>query len=226
MNGATLPPLRVVSHQFSEADLCAGHLVLDFINTAAGLNRDPRDWLDGYARVVDWAVLAGICDPDGRKKLLAAVVADPAAGEEALDRLRLLRAALYEMILPWGVGAEPPATSVAELQRWCRMGGRALGLHWLAGGALGTSIACGMDAIGAEVAFAAVDLLSRPADGRLGVCAGRNCGWVFLDTSKSRRRRWCDMRTCGNAAKANRHYRRRQSPAQLDRESKVGSKEP
>ena len=37
-------------------------------------------------------------------------------------------------------------------------------------------------------------------------CGG--CGWLFLDTTKSGRRRWCDMRICGNRAKSRRHYAR------------------
>ena len=34
------------------------------------------------------------------------------------------------------------------------------------------------------------------------------CGWVFLDETKNRRRRWCSMKDCGNRAKARRHYAR------------------
>jgi predicted RNA-binding Zn ribbon-like protein len=41
---------------------------------------------------------------------------------------------------------------------------------------------------------------------RLKVCDGPNCSWIFLDTSKAGRRRWCDMADCGNAAKSRRHY--------------------
>jgi predicted RNA-binding Zn ribbon-like protein len=70
---------------------------------------------------------------------------------------------------------------------------------------------CGLDAIIASVALSAAELFSAPLGGRFGVCEGHNCGWVFLDASPSRRRRWCDMRTCGNAAKASRHYRRRRT---------------
>ncbi|TAL94280.1 MAG: hypothetical protein EPN73_18145 [Paraburkholderia sp.] len=32
------------------------------------------------------------------------------------------------------------------------------------------------------------------------------CSWLFLDLSRSRSRRWCSMATCGNRAKAQRHY--------------------
>ena len=32
------------------------------------------------------------------------------------------------------------------------------------------------------------------------------CLWLFVDASKSGTRRWCDMASCGNRAKARRHY--------------------
>lgn len=38
-------------------------------------------------------------------------------------------------------------------------------------------------------------------------CAAPDCDWLFVDNSSNRRRRWCDMKTCGNRAKARRHYR-------------------
>lgn len=40
-------------------------------------------------------------------------------------------------------------------------------------------------------------------------CEG--CGWLFLDQSKNKRRRWCDMKTCGNRAKARRYYQARKA---------------
>ena len=40
---------------------------------------------------------------------------------------------------------------------------------------------------------------------RIRVCDSDTCRWVFYDTSRTGRRRWCDMATCGNRAKAARH---------------------
>jgi len=37
------------------------------------------------------------------------------------------------------------------------------------------------------------------------------CGWLFLDETRNRSRRWCSMKDCGNRAKARRHYRRRRA---------------
>lgn len=41
---------------------------------------------------------------------------------------------------------------------------------------------------------------------RLKMCPGENCGWLFIDETKNARRKWCSMETCGNRAKAARHY--------------------
>jgi predicted RNA-binding Zn ribbon-like protein len=40
-------------------------------------------------------------------------------------------------------------------------------------------------------------------------CANPECLWLFIDASKSGNRRWCDMASCGNRAKAARHYLKR-----------------
>jgi predicted RNA-binding Zn ribbon-like protein len=42
---------------------------------------------------------------------------------------------------------------------------------------------------------------------RVSRCAGRGCGWLFLNTSG--RRRWCSMSTCGSRDKMRRLHQRR-----------------
>ena len=44
---------------------------------------------------------------------------------------------------------------------------------------------------------------------RLSRCNNNGCQWAFLDRSKNRSRRWCDMNSCGTQAKS-RAYRARQ----------------
>ena len=58
------------------------------------------------------------------------------------------------------------------------------------------------------VARSAGDLLTSDELKRVGECQGDGCGWLFLDMSRNRSRRWCDMGDCGNRAKARRHYHR------------------
>ena len=47
---------------------------------------------------------------------------------------------------------------------------------------------------------------------RLRICANDDCRWVFEDTSRAGRRRWCDMTSCGNVAKARRYRARHKEP--------------
>ena len=49
---------------------------------------------------------------------------------------------------------------------------------------------------------------------RIRICASDTCEWVFYDTSRTGRRRWCDMATCGNRAKAARHRARAKGAGQ------------
>jgi len=56
------------------------------------------------------------------------------------------------------------------------------------------------------IALDALDLLGGPSASRLRRCANTaSCGWLFLDTSKNQRRRWCAMETCGTADKMQRY---------------------
>jgi predicted RNA-binding Zn ribbon-like protein len=50
------------------------------------------------------------------------------------------------------------------------------------------------------------DLLAGPRLDRVRRCANPECGWLFLDDSRAGKRRWCSMQSCGNRAKARRHY--------------------
>jgi predicted RNA-binding Zn ribbon-like protein len=58
------------------------------------------------------------------------------------------------------------------------------------------------------VAWSAGELLLSDDRKYLRECGGHDCDWLFLDTSRNHSRRWCDMKTCGNRAKARRHYER------------------
>jgi predicted RNA-binding Zn ribbon-like protein len=58
------------------------------------------------------------------------------------------------------------------------------------------------------VLWSAARLLAAPELAHLRKCAAPNCGWLFVDTTRNRSRRWCDMRVCGNRDKVRRHRRR------------------
>jgi predicted RNA-binding Zn ribbon-like protein len=56
------------------------------------------------------------------------------------------------------------------------------------------------------IIHSATELLTSDKLDRVCECKGENCGWLFLDMTRNRSRKWCDMKDCGNRAKAQRHY--------------------
>ncbi|MEC3981460.1 CGNR zinc finger domain-containing protein [Amycolatopsis sp. H20-H5] len=60
----------------------------------------------------------------------------------------------------------------------------------------------GLDAVLADVARAAVELLGGPAARTIRECDAPECTRLYVDNSRRGSRRWCDMSSCGNRAKA------------------------
>jgi predicted RNA-binding Zn ribbon-like protein len=61
------------------------------------------------------------------------------------------------------------------------------------------------------LATSALSLLLSEEVGRIKECAADDCHWLFLDSSRNQSRRWCDMKACGNRAKARHYYHRHQA---------------
>ncbi len=66
-----------------------------------------------------------------------------------------------------------------------------------------------------QVVRSAAELLTSEKLHDLRACAADDCRWLFLDTSKNHSRRWCEMQTCGNQAKARRHYSRKKKESDV-----------
>ncbi len=58
--------------------------------------------------------------------------------------------------------------------------------------------------ISALLALLAVEAVLKLPKDRIRSCP--RCGWLFFDRSKGGRRKWCDMKACGNREKVARHY--------------------
>jgi predicted RNA-binding Zn ribbon-like protein len=63
-----------------------------------------------------------------------------------------------------------------------------------------------------EIASSFAEVLEGELE-RVKVCDNPECRWAFYDTTKNRRRRWCNPAECGNVFKV-REFRARQRAAQ------------
>ena len=61
--------VNIEPHQFRSRDTIAGDAALDFVNTVTGRDQSPRDWLDSYARLLEWAAFVHLLP----KKVLRAL---------------------------------------------------------------------------------------------------------------------------------------------------------
>jgi predicted RNA-binding Zn ribbon-like protein len=203
--------MDVAAHRFGASDLVGGHLALDFANTVNGRDGAPVDWLDGYPRLLEWASRTGEFSAGLLARLRARSGREARESARALARARRLREAIFSLFAALAAGRRPPAPALAALERRWREAMRVLRLAGNASGARPVldERRAGLDAIAFEVALRAVGLLAAPPAGRLRLCAGTDCAWLFVDASRGGRRRWCDMATCGNVAKARAWSRRR-----------------
>jgi predicted RNA-binding Zn ribbon-like protein len=203
--------MQITAHDFASRDLVAGHVALDFANTVTARDTTPRDWLDGYARLIKWARLAGVIDAATAARLESLAQRSPREAAAALGRARKVREALYDVCVALLRKSAPPSGALDEVEAaWKRAAARGR----LTAGRQQLRLAPDLDASGFDlvldvVVFEALGLLAELDAERTRVCRGHDCGWLFVDTSKSGRRVWCDMATCGNTAKSERFARGR-----------------
>jgi predicted RNA-binding Zn ribbon-like protein len=194
--------------------LIGGALCLDFANTSSGRGgAQHRENLGTYELLLVWCAHAGILDGRERRDLARLAAARPAAAARILRRALALREAIHAIAAALGHGARPPAPAVARLNREL---GRAMARARLRPAAGRFVWEWGperptLDGMLDPILRSAAELLVGPVGGRVKQCPGRHCGWVFLDRTKNRRRRWCEMEVCGARAKARRYRARRRA---------------
>ena len=192
----------------------AGRICLDFANTVRSRpSSDRLDLIGSYEDLLGWARQATILTP-----VEAAILADtarqgPRAAGDALAQARLLRESMYAVFSARAAGLPAPP---ADLQTLNRAIGRAMTHGGLtAAGARfewgWPDSVLGLDRVSWWVARSAAELLTSPDLTLVHECASYDCGWLFMDSTKNRSRRWCNMRVCGNRAKSRRHYERRRA---------------
>ena len=183
-----------------------GHLALDFVNTLGGCRgQETKEYCKTYGALVTWAEIVGLLSPGMKKKLEDRAEREPDLAMEVWNRAVALREAIYRV-----VAQSPSAPSAEDLFLVSREASFALGRAKIVGkpGAFTwgwPDCEAELDRLLWPVARAAADLVTSTELERVRECGSERCTWVFLDTSKNGRRRWCDMSDCGNREKARRH---------------------
>jgi predicted RNA-binding Zn ribbon-like protein len=192
-------------------DLSAGQLSLDFANTLDDrASASPQEYLNSYNDLLAWSRQAQTVTDADERRLREQAEKHPVKASGVLQRAIVLREALFRIFSAAAQGASPEDedlnilnSALSEAMCHIRIVPQTGGFQWdwMAGPE-------NLDRVLWPVIRSAADLLTSEELSDTRVCASENCDWLFLDTSKNHSRRWCNMKTCGNRAKAKRHYQR------------------
>lgn len=186
-----------------------GHVALDFVNTVDAWSRPAtRDDLATFERLAAWTAQVRLLTEAEAERLAALPApATDNAHVEALG-LRVLLLRLLGAVIDGRPTASEDVDALNALLAEARAGQRLadrgeegrFGWRWAA--------PVGPRTPAMLVALEAAGLLEGDDLPRLKRCPGpEGCGWLFLDESRNRSRRWCSMQFCGGHAKARRFAR-------------------
>src|SRR3954453_7074587 len=184
----------------------------DFLNTKELESGALVDHLKTPDDAFDWFATHDLVHGDLLDRERVKLADDPEGGARALARIRRVRDALREVTeaVVESRGAAPSA--IAEVNRALRAR-EVIELE-----ATSDGVRVGHRHVGdpiddalARLADPIVHEISGGRAQRLRLCPDAPCRWVFYDGSPTGRRRWCNMLTCGNRAKAARHRARKKA---------------
>ena len=192
--------------------LLGGSLCLDFINTVHCYGcADIGEYLNTYQDLVAWSRHLGIITNDEAGTLSERADSHPAEAKRAHGHAIELRDTIYRIFTLTIEGRSGSGQELAVFNQY------------LAGAMMQSAVVKKEDRFYLEmtgnktkldwmlnpIIRSAAELLVSEELGRVKKCADSTCGWLFLDVSRNRSRRWCDMRDCGNRAKASRFYKKK-----------------
>jgi predicted RNA-binding Zn ribbon-like protein len=190
-------------------DLSAGAVCLDFVNTLDDrFKTEPKELLKDYLDFARFAEDTGILAPHAVDRLFALSQTSPAQAQRALTAAIQMREAIYQVFWARVNAKEVPAAALITLNQYLQVAAQHSKLvpanghfEWRFEDAPNN-----LESPLWPIARSAGELLASEHLEFVRACASQACQWLFLDSSKNHRRRWCDMKQCGNREKVRRFY--------------------
>ena len=188
----------------------ADELFAAFANTLHFTHGRPDDQLVDIDALLNWLRQYGLISDRGRASEAGRLHRDAAEAARRVQRFAHLREVLRATATEVIENGHPSSAHLRDLNHILRHG---LHYHELRRDPEATrytfaQVGDRLDQARATIASSFAQHLADEAPGRLRICANEGCRWIFVDRSPAGRRRWCDMRTCGNQAKVARHRAR------------------
>ncbi|NMP24655.1 CGNR zinc finger domain-containing protein [Sulfobacillus harzensis] len=200
-------------------EFIGGSLCLDFANTVGGARNQANatDQLTSYTDLLHWSREAGLIGDTAFNHLQTKALNDVSRANDVLAEVKTLREAIYRIFSDIARGNTVDDTLLLDLNKAIGQSfHHARIVRTPDGYAWGWKQDMSLDTMEAPIVRSAADLLTAPSTlSRIRECASDHCTWLFLDETKNRSRRWCNMRTCGNASKVHRYRARHTGNAEV-----------
>ncbi|QEC45269.1 CGNR zinc finger domain-containing protein [Pseudobacter ginsenosidimutans] len=188
--------------------VCGGILCLDFINTVSEwLPETGKEYITHHEALIKWTKRMDFLSPKAfRAYEIAARRLEPQQQVSALKYFRQVRQCMYE-VMNEVAKKKKVAGPFDQLGDHIRSSNRHLIYKKDAAGTVSASFDeqyPAMIPVWHALQSAASLLLDAAQWNRVRSCP--SCGWLFLDSSKGGKRKWCDMTLCGSRDKASRYY--------------------
>jgi predicted RNA-binding Zn ribbon-like protein len=176
------------------------HLSLDFVNTRPVMNGQPVELLPDWKALLRWFRAAELVS-EREMETFVRHWEKRVEAEACLDVLQTFRENVRATVLRLEAGGEPPAKTVAELNRLLRAHPMFLELRRTAAQLERRKLfeVRRPDDLLAPLVDAVAEMLLDLNPARLRQC--ESCVLHFYDVSKNGTRRWCSMQICGNRSK-------------------------
>jgi predicted RNA-binding Zn ribbon-like protein len=191
---------------------------LDFVNTLAWRLTDrPVEYLGSYEDLLAWGRQAGLLAPEETEVLSGSAATHPEQAQDTLSRAVALREAIHQVLSAAIAGEPRDESALSTLNRELSVALSRLRVAPAAGDAYVWAWERGGEDGGGPplerplwpVARSAAELLTSAKLGRVKVCGGEGCGWMFLDESRNASRKWCESRDCGNRERVRQYLARK-----------------
>jgi len=210
--GTTKADQKIARRRPPRFELVAGAVCLDFVNTLDDrFSSQPKELLATYIDLARFGEDTGILDAQQVDRLFARSERSPEAAQQALSAAIEMREAMYAVFWALVQKKPVPQAALATVNQFVQAAAQCSRLVQVNG-----NFEWRFDAVPDTfetplwpIARSAADLLASDQLPFVRACASKTCLWLFLDTSKNHRRRWCDMTKCGNRAKFRRFYSRK-----------------
>jgi predicted RNA-binding Zn ribbon-like protein len=188
----------------------AEELFISFGNTLEFDHGRPEEHLPDATALLAWLREQKLISGRGHAAEAARLRRDGDEAARRLERFRHLREVLHAIATEVAERGHPTVLQLRLLNHILRHGLHYHQLEMDPGSTRYTFAQVGdrLDQARATIASSLAQFLADDAPSRLRVCANDGCRYLFIDRSPTGRRRWCDMRTCGNQAKVARHRAR------------------